>query len=89
MKLFGVLDLESGFDGARFWLGIRNANDKSMRLSMTVGYRVFVCDNMAFWGDFTPVLHKHTKNFNLVDAIDVGLGRMQRNFEPMRKQVEG
>ncbi|MFZ0890046.1 MAG: DUF932 domain-containing protein [Candidatus Binataceae bacterium] len=89
MKLFGFLDLETGFDGARFSLGIRNANDKSMRLSMTVGYRVFVCDNMAFWGDFTPVLHKHTKNFNLVDAIDVGLGRMQRNFEPMRKQVEG
>jgi hypothetical protein len=89
MKLFGVMDLESGFEGARFSLGIRNANDKSMRLSMTVGYRVFVCDNMAFHGDFTPVLHKHTKNFNLEDAIDMGLGRMQRNFEPMKKQVEG
>ena len=27
---------------------------KSMRLAMTVGYRVLVCDNMAFYGDFTP-----------------------------------
>ena len=89
MKLFGVMDLESGFDGARYALGLRNANDKSMRLALTVGYRVFVCDNMAFHGDFTPVLAKHSKHFNLVDAIDVGLGRMQRNFEPMRKQVEG
>lgn len=89
MKLFGVLDLEQGFDGARYSLGIRNANDKSMRLSMTVGFRVFVCDNMAFWGDFTPVLAKHSKHFNLADAIDIGLGRMQRNFEPMRRQVEG
>ena len=89
MKLFGVLDLEQGFDGARYSLGLRNANDKSMRLALTVGYRVFVCDNMAFHGDFTPVLAKHSKNFNLIDAIDVGLGRMQRNFEPMRKQVEG
>lgn len=89
MKLFGVLDLESGFDGARYTLGLRNANDKSMRLALTVGYRVFVCDNMAFHGDFTPVLAKHSKHFNLVDAIDIGLGRMQRNFEPMRKQVEG
>jgi hypothetical protein len=89
MKLFGVLDLESGFDGARYALGLRNANDKSMRLALTVGYRVFVCDNMAFHGDFTPVLAKHSKHFNLIDAIDVGLGRMQRNFEPMRKQVEG
>ena len=89
MKLFGVLDLESGFEGARYALGLRNANDKSMRLALTVGYRVFVCDNMAFHGDFTPVLAKHSKHFNLIDAIDVGLSRMQRNFEPMRKQVEG
>lgn len=89
MKLFGVLDLETTFDGCRFSLGLRNANDKSMRLALTVGYRVFVCDNMAFHGDFTPVLAKHSKHFNLMDAIDVGLGRMQRNFEPMTKQVLG
>jgi hypothetical protein len=87
MKLFGVMELEQTFDGARYALGIRNANDKSMRLAMTVGFRVFVCDNLAFWGDFTPVLHKHTKNFNLMDAIAVGLDRMQRNFEPMKHQV--
>ena len=89
MKLFGVLDLETTFEGCRFSLGLRNANDKSMRIALTVGYRVFVCDNMAFHGDFTPVLAKHSKHFNLMDAIDIGLGRMQRNFEPKRKQVEG
>jgi hypothetical protein len=88
MKLFGVLDLETTFDGCRFALGIRNSNDKSMRLGLTVGYRVFVCDNMSFWGDFTPVLAKHTKNLSLVDILAVGVDRMQRNFEPMRKQVE-
>jgi len=55
MKLFGVLDLETTFDGCRFAIGVRNSNDKSMRLALTVGYRVFVCDNMAFHGDFTPV----------------------------------
>jgi hypothetical protein len=89
MKLFGVLDLETTFEGCRFSLGLRNANDKSMRLALTVGYRVFVCDNMAFHGDFTPVLAKHSKHFNLMDTIDMGLGRMQRNFAPMQKQVEG
>ena len=88
MKLFGVLDLETTFDGCRFAIGIRNSNDKSMRLALTVGYRVFVCDNMAFHGDFTPVLAKHTKNLSLVDILAVGVDRMQRNFEPMRKQVE-
>ena len=88
MKMFGVLDLETSFDGCRFSIGIRNANDKSMRLALTVGYRVFVCDNMMFHGDFTPVLAKHSKNFSLVDALSVGVDRMQRNFEPMRHQVE-
>ena len=83
MKMFGVLDLETNFDGCRFSIGVRNANDKSMRLALTVGYRVFVCDNMAFHGDFTPVLAKHSKNFSLVDALSVGVDRMQRNFEPM------
>jgi len=87
MKMFGLLELEAGFVGCRFAIGVRNANDKSMRLAMTVGYRVLVCDNMAFYGDFTPVLAKHSKNFDLVDAISIGVDRMQRNFEPMRKQV--
>ncbi len=87
MKMFGVLDLETTFEGCRFSIGIRNANDKSMRLAMTVGYRVFVCDNMAFHGDFTPVLAKHTKRFSLVDAVSIGVDRMQRNFEPMQRQV--
>src|SRR5438445_8074973 len=88
MKMFGVLDLETAFEGCRFSIGIRNANDKSMRLAMTVGYRVFVCDNMAFQGDFSPVLAKHTKRFSLIDAVSVGVDRMQRNFEPMQRQIE-
>jgi hypothetical protein len=37
---------------------------------------------------FTPVLAKHSKSFSLIDCISVGVHRMQRNFEPMRKQVE-
>jgi len=37
---------------------------------------------------FTPVLAKHSKSFSLIDCISVGVERMQRNFEPMRKQVE-
>ena len=37
---------------------------------------------------FTPVLAKHSKSFSLIDCISVGVDRMQRNFEPMREQVE-
>jgi hypothetical protein len=39
-------------------------------------------------GVFSPVLAKHPKSFSLIDCISVGVDRMQRNFEPMRKQVE-
>jgi RNA polymerase sigma-70 factor (ECF subfamily) len=34
------------------------------------------------------VLAKHSKSFSLIDCISVGMDRMQRNFEPMKKQVE-
>jgi hypothetical protein len=88
MKMFGVLDLETEMHGCRFAIGVRNSHDRSMRLGLTVGYRVTVCTNMAFSGDFQPLLAKHSKSFSLVDAISVGVDRMQRNFEPMQKQVE-
>jgi hypothetical protein len=55
MKMFGVLDLETQMEGCRFSIGIRNSHDKSIRLGLTAGLRVFVCSNMAFSGDFTPV----------------------------------
>jgi len=88
MKMFGVLDLETAFDGCRFAIGIRNANDKSMRLGLTSGLRVFVCDNLSFQGEFTPVLAKHSKNFSIVDSLAIGVDRIQRNFDPLRQQVE-
>jgi len=39
-------------------------------------------------GVFTPVLAKQSKSFSLIDCISLGVDRMQRNFEPMRQQVE-
>jgi hypothetical protein len=43
---------------------------------------------LAITDRFQPLLAKHSKSLSLVDAIAVGVDRMQRNFEPMRKQVE-
>jgi hypothetical protein len=54
MRMFGVMDLSSGFDGCRFAIGLRNSHDKSFRLSCTVGLRVFVCENLAFHGEYKP-----------------------------------
>src|SRR3989475_12618401 len=88
MEMFGVLDLETSFEGCRFAIGIRNANNKRFRLACTVGLRVFVCHNLAFRGDYTPVLARHSKHFSPEDALSIGVDRMQRNFDPMRQQVE-
>ena len=88
MKMFGVLDLDTGMPGCRFSIGVRNSHDKSMRLAAVVGVRVLVCENMAFSGDFQPVLAKHSKKFSLQNALSIGVDEMQRNFDPMRRQVE-
>lgn len=87
MKMFGIMELATTFNGCRFALGIRNSHDRTMRLALTVGYRVFVCENMAFQGDFAPVLAKHSKNFRLQHALAIGVDDMQRNFEPMVQAV--
>ena len=88
MKMFGVMDLDESFDGGRFSIGLRNSNDKSMRLALTAGYRVLVCDNMAFSGDFTPLLHKHTVNLNLRDSIAVAVDRIHRGFGTIGDQIK-
>lgn len=88
MRMFGVLDLETGFDGCRFSIGLRNSHDKSLRLACVCGLRVMVCDNLAFQGDFTPVLAKHSRRFSLLDSLAIGVDRIQRNFTPLREQVE-
>jgi len=41
MKMFGVLDLATGFEGCRFSIGVRNSHDKSFRLAVTVGVRLW------------------------------------------------
>jgi len=39
-------------------------------------------------GAFTPVLYKHSKNLDLVDVISVGVDKMQRNFDPLKQQID-
>jgi len=87
MKMFGLLEVNHEFDGIRFAIGLRNANDKSMRLGMVAGYRVFVCDNMAFAGDFQPMLAKHSKNLDLIESVSMGFDRIQRNWEPLKQAI--
>src|SRR5215471_2772356 len=74
MKMFGVVDLDTGMPGCRFSIGIRNSHDRSMRLAAVVGVRVLVCENMAFSGDFQPVLAKHSKKLlSMQNVLSIGV----------------
>lgn len=88
MRMFGLLVLNLERDGVRVSIGIRNAHDKSMSLGITTGYRVIVCDNMAFHGDFQTVTRKHSKGLVLEDVLAVAVDRMQRHFDPMLRRVD-
>lgn len=59
-RMFGIWDLNGGNDELCWSIGIRNSMDKSMALGITAGTRVFVCDNLAFSGEFVE-FRKHTK----------------------------
>ena len=85
--MFGVLALDIEENGVRVSIGLRNSHDKSVALGITIGYCVFVCDNLAFHGDFQTVTRKHSKNLVLADVLAVAIERMQRNFAPMLNQV--
>jgi len=87
--MFGVMTLSLQQGDVRLALGLRNANDKSFSFAITVGYRVIVCTNLMFSGDFSAVVaKKHTKNFELQDTVALAVERMQRGFEPMGKKID-
>lgn len=88
MKCFGLLEVNHELDDLRFAIGLRNANDKSMRLGLVAGYRVFICDNMAFSGDFNPLKVKHTKNLDLIESVSMGIDRIQRNWTPLKEAIQ-
>lgn len=87
-RLFGALDLAHETSEVRFSLGLRNSNDKRMRLGMVAGYRVFVCSNMAFSGDFEPVLRKHTSGLDLIETVSLGVDRVIAGFDQVGAQVQ-
>jgi len=87
-KMFGVMEIDVALTGLRFVLGLRNSNDKSLRLAITVGYRVFVCDNLSFKGDFTPLLTKHTHNVQLLDQVSIAIDRVQRQWPALTDEID-
>lgn len=90
MRMFGFLEVSIERDGLRLGIACRNSNDKAFSLGIVAGYRTFVCDNLAFRGDFMAVTRKHSKSLEaeLQDVLALGVDRVQRQFEPMLAQVD-
>lgn len=60
-RFFGLLTLESENGQFASTIGIRNAHDLSCGIRLSIGGRVFVCDNLSFSGD-EVVRTPHTRN---------------------------
>jgi hypothetical protein len=60
MRFFGLLSLRSTYGDYTDTVGLRNSHDKSFPIGISVGSRVMVCDNLAFYGDHV-IKRKHTK----------------------------
>lgn len=63
-RVFGVLSLKAErlptVKGSDLVLGIRNSHDKTFVAGLALGNRVFVCDNLSFYGTRT-LARKHTR----------------------------
>lgn len=88
MKFFAVLQVNAQYEGVNFAIGLRNSNDKSMRLGIVAGYKVFVCDNLSFAGEYKPMLAKHSKNLDLLESVSIAVDRLQRGWKPIREMID-
>src|SRR5207245_7555427 len=86
--LFGVLQLAYGETGDGIAaLGLRTGNNKTMSLQICAGYRVFVCDNLAFRGDLIALKRKHTSGLNLKEELTLSVLRFQEHFCPLTGEL--
>lgn len=87
-QMFGVLTCLNGRPAADYAIaiGVRNSYDRSLAIGLTLGSRVFCCDNLAFSGEVT-MHRKHTVNVfrDLPDLIY----RMLSQVSSMRERTDG
>ena len=60
-RYFGLLSLRSADGDYTDTVGLRNSHDKKFPIGISIGSRVFVCDNLAFMGDHV-IKRRHTPN---------------------------
>lgn len=68
-------------------LGIRASNNKLMSIQIAVGARVFVCDNLAFHGDFIALKRKHTIGLDLAAEVNNAIKTFAKKFELFSQEI--
>jgi hypothetical protein len=56
-------------------LGLRQGNDLSYAIEIVAGQRIFVCDNLALYGEVIAVRRKHTSGLRLQEELAAGIDR--------------
>ena len=89
-RMFATLDLRNEINpGVCLSVGVRSSTDKSFPLSLVAGSRVFVCDNLSFYGDI-QVNKKHTRNGSerWQEGIVGAIGELDSFIDAERNRVE-
>ena len=82
MRYFGLMTLRSPYTGYTDTVGLRNSHDKTFPIGISFGSQVFVCSNLAFFGDHV-IRRKHT-----VNAKRMLPGLLMEIIEPLALQRE-
>lgn len=76
--MFGSWQLELDADEERAYeIGIRNSINKRFAIGLTAGTRVFVCDNLAFTGEFID-FRKHTNGVDDAELERLAEGAFEK-----------
>jgi hypothetical protein len=88
-QMFAVLKFQNKNSDMALSVGFRNSYDRSMSVGFAVGASVFVCDNLALYGDVT-VMRKHTKNVwsALEDMAITTIYKSQLSYEKIIEDAE-
>ena len=88
-RLFGIYHTANDIlpGEARATIGFRNSTDQSLSAGLVFGSHVFVCDNLAFAGQFV-IKRRHTKRIlnDLPNLVRIGIARFEQEVG-MQKQL--
>lgn len=85
-NMFAVWNLKEDLGGINTAIGFRNSTSKQLSVGYTAGTRVFVCDNMAFCGEWIT-MHKHTGNLDPSDLFNLCKDAFTRMKDIMNRFV--